>query len=184
MAENIRNRTDLVVLNLRDDALKAEGFMSMLEIWKGANFASLVSLDLSGMNASLTFYNILSMRLSLWIVGDDLDSECIAAFTRWVSGGALANVQHLWLDDNELGNDGAKELAKAVSSLKSLVSLSCCTCEIMGDGAYSLAKAVSKLPHFQKAELNGNLISSDNLEKMSVLLMRCGKILGGKTSFL
>jgi len=157
LAESIRNRSDLIILNLRDDALKAEGFMNMMEIWKGTNFACLVSLDLSG---------------------NDLDSECITAFTTWVESGALINLQHLWLDDNELGNEGAQTLAKAVSMLKDLVSLSCCTCEVMGNGANALAKAVAKRTHFQKLELNGNQISSDNVEKVSGLLMRCGKILG------
>jgi Ran GTPase-activating protein (RanGAP) involved in mRNA processing and transport len=71
-------------------------------------------------------------------VGNNFDAESAAQLSRALQH--IPGLSALFLDDCELGSEGARHIAAAVKKLKNLRTLSLCTCEITAAGAYMLAR--------------------------------------------
>lgn len=70
--------------------------------------------------------------------GNELDEDLSEQLSSALK--SLKALTHLQLDDNELGSQGAKNIAAAMSHMPALRTLSCTGCEITADGAYALAR--------------------------------------------
>ncbi|XP_055022497.1 LOW QUALITY PROTEIN: MHC class II transactivator, partial [Boleophthalmus pectinirostris] len=88
----------------------------------------------------------------------------------------LHNLQHLDLENNKIGDDGAQHLAKALVSLSSLETLNLSQNTIGDTGAKSLSATLRNLPKLDRLSLHSNVICdqgakclAEELPQMSAL---------------
>ena len=74
------------------------------------------------------------------MIGNNFDAEAAQQLSRALLH--LPALTALYLDDCEIGTEGARHIAGAVKKLSNLQTLSLCTCEITAAGAYVLARYV------------------------------------------
>jgi len=159
LASSIVKHKNIEFLNFRDSGFGEDGSASIFNAIGAAAFP-LKYLDMSG---------------------NDLTPEIFSKNTiEFIA--SLSMLEYLYLDDNSLTSEGALEVAKFVPSLASLKVLSLCCCELTASGAYAIAKAVIRLTSFQTLQLDGNEINDRGVERITCLLVKHGKILGGTWS--
>lgn len=71
--------------------------------------------------------------------GNEINEENMEVVVEWL-GKVVPSLQTLYLDDNEIGSDGAILLTRSIPRLSSLQHLSLTTAEITGKGGFLLAK--------------------------------------------
>mmetsp|Transcript_25719 Transcript_25719/g.28048 ORF Transcript_25719/g.28048 Transcript_25719/m.28048 type:complete len:431 (+) Transcript_25719:98-1390(+) len=156
LAQGLKNHTRLEHLNLRDAGFGDDGIEAFVNILKDTVFPHLTFLDLSG---------------------NEINEENMEVVVEWL-GKAVPSLQTLYLDDNEIGSDGAILLTRSIPRLSSLQHLSLTTAEITGKGGFLLAKAVAKVATFQKLDLNGNALAPRAVEEITEVLTKAQKRLG------
>uniref|UniRef100_A0A3B3Z9S5 NACHT domain-containing protein n=1 Tax=Periophthalmus magnuspinnatus TaxID=409849 RepID=A0A3B3Z9S5_9GOBI len=82
----------------------------------------------------------------------------------------LHNLQHLDLENNKIGDDGAQHLAKALVSLSSLETLNLSQNTIGDTGAQSLSATLTNLPRLDRLSLHSNVICDQGANSLAAVL--------------
>mmetsp|Transcript_22072 Transcript_22072/g.21330 ORF Transcript_22072/g.21330 Transcript_22072/m.21330 type:complete len:491 (-) Transcript_22072:355-1827(-) len=155
LAESLRGQPLLVYLNLRDAGLGADGISLIIGALMDTQ-QRLEYLDLSG---------------------NDMEAEQAEELSTLLQSPHMSGLKDLSIDDNEIGSEGAVFLAEGVKGLKSLETLSLCTCEVTAVGVYTLARSLAKLTKFATLKADGNQIFTRGVEEIQSLLLRSGIVL-------
>ena len=145
LTEALSNAPCLETLTLNDALLGDEGVKLVCEaLTKGA--PKLESLNISG------------------------NEVCIEGAKGLAKLLACSTLKDLKAEDNELGNSGAKRIAKGIEKSSTLTSLNVCSSEVGGTGALAIATGAAKLKCLEKVTMNGNAIPSETVEEIETLL--------------
>lgn len=169
LARSLAVHKALEHINFRDDSLSRTGSRTGINL-----LLSALSLQCG---ETLSFFDL---------SGNELSAEQIPTL---IHCEALRSLKELYLDDNEIGSEGAVLLAKALQRkdkddtgtmtiLPQLSVLSCQSCEISSKGGFYLSNAVSKRSAFTRLELNGNYLSEAVLDHIKEQFADGGKTLG------
>ena len=82
--------------------------------------------------------SLISYPFYVHTTGNNFDAEAAQQLSRALQH--LPQLTALYLDDCEIGTEGARHIASAVKNLSNLRTLSLCTCGICELGGYLLAE--------------------------------------------
>ncbi|TMW60553.1 hypothetical protein Poli38472_000595 [Pythium oligandrum] len=151
IAAAFAQQPDLVEANLRDATLEDDGMVAIAKALTTAR--GLTALDVSG---------------------NELTTESVRVLAKTLR--SLPALRVLQIEENEFGSSGAKALAKAMkSAVPALEKLVSNVNEIGTSGAVALTEAVAGKSGFKTLEIDGNMISTEGVDKITTILESQGK---------
>ena len=150
----LSRQRELQHLVLRDSGLNQDGMQALVKTLQAAG-PPLQTLDLSGNDAEAE------------------DGHLLAAAVRSVA----STLRSFQVDDNCLESEGMAPVAVALRECKELRVVHANNCELSAAGAYRLARTLCRLPHFERLEMDGNMLCARGVHAIEALFLKAGKTL-------
>ncbi|KAL5541621.1 hypothetical protein UlMin_009331 [Ulmus minor] len=169
-------------LDLRDNMFGVEGGVALSKAL--SKHADLKEVYLSYLNleneGALAITNVLKESAPslevLDMAGNDITVDAVPALAAFIATKKL--LTKLNLAENELKDEGAIHISKALEDLSQLIEVDMSTNLIRRAGARSLAQTVIQKPGFKLLNINGNFISDEGIDEVKNIFKKNPDLLG------
>ncbi|CAI0559879.1 unnamed protein product [Linum tenue] len=183
LAEALESCTKLKTLDLRDNMFGTEAAVALAKAIP--KFPSLSEIYLCYLNLEDEGATVIADALkdsapSLEVfdmMGNDITIEAVPSIAACIA--SKQNLKKLNLDENELKDEGAVQIAKALETGHSqLKRVDVNTNAIGRAGARVFAKVVLQKPEFELLNINANFISDEGIDELKEAFEKCPEKLG------
>lgn len=181
LSKALETCTHLKKLDLRDNMFGVEGGLALSKALSKHSDLSEVYLSYLNLEdeGSIAIVNVLKEKTPslevLEMAGNDITAEAAPMIAACI---AAKQITKLNLAENELKDEGAIQISKALEGHSQLKEVDFSANLVRRAGARVLAQVVVQKPEFKLLNINGNFISDEGIDEIQNVFKKCPDMLG------
>lgn len=181
LSKALETCTHLKKLDLRDNMFGVEGGLALSKALSKHSELSEVYLSYLNLEdeGSIAIVNVLKETTPslevLEMAGNDITAEAAPVIAACI---AAKQITKLNLAENELKDEGAIQISKALEGHSQLKEVDFSANLVRRAGARVLAQVVVQKPKFKLLNINGNFISDEGIDEIQDVFKKCPDMLG------